>query len=253
MRKSSFTSLLLGFAFVLACSTGSQRALARDGDAQPASPAGNFSAPRQLHKLEKNSPPRTRKKVAAVRGEDVPSSHAMESTQADVVAPQAPLTVAGHTAERRDAARIEAASKHKTTAAQPIPHEIQQFCANTASSAVDARVAWQAAKLVELEVRLTHRIAEFDAKRAEFEDWLHRHDEAMKEAKDDVVAIYSRMRPDAAASQLAVMNDEMAASLLAKLNSRVASAILAEMDPGRAARIANAMAGPVNAVGGKKS
>jgi flagellar motility protein MotE (MotC chaperone) len=253
MWKSSFTSLSLGIALVLACLTGSQSALARDGDMQPASQAGGFSAPRQLHKLERNSPSRPRKRVAALRGEGVRSSRDMESTQPDVVAPQAPLTVSRHSEEHRSTAKIESASKRKTAPAAPIPHEIRQFCANTANSAVDARVAWQAAKLVELEARLKQRIAEFDVKQAEFEDWLHKHDEAMKEAKDDIVAIYSRMRPDAAASQLAVMNDEMAASLLAKLNSRVASAILAEMDPGRAARIANAMAGPINAVGGKKS
>lgn len=139
----------------------------------------------------------------------------------------------------------------------PLPHEVQQFCANTASAAVDARVAWEAAKLAELETRLRQRIAEFEAKRADYEDWLHKHDEAMKEAKEDIVSIYSRMRPEAAAAQLADMDDVMAASVLAKLNSRSASAILAEMDPGRAARIANAMVGPPpgqpGAPGGKKS
>ncbi len=146
-----------------------------------------------------------------------------------------------------------AAVAEKPKPPAPLPREIQQFCANTASAAVDARVAWEAAKLVELEARLRQRIAEFEAKRAEYEDWLHKHDEAMKEANEDVVSIYSRMRPDAAAAQLAVMDDVTAASVLAKLNSRVASAILAEMDPGRAARIANAMVGPVSAAGGKKS
>ncbi|MGB8279233.1 MAG: MotE family protein [Methylovirgula sp.] len=147
----------------------------------------------------------------------------------------------------------EPAAKSKAAAAAPVPHEIRQFCANTAGAAADARVVWQAAKLIELEAKLRQRIAEFEVKRAAYEDWLRKHDEAMKEARDDVVAIYSRMRPDAAAAQLAVMDDIMAASLLTKLNSRNASAILAEMDPGRAARIANAMVGPVIAAGGKKS
>lgn len=135
----------------------------------------------------------------------------------------------------------------------PLPREVLQFCASTASAAVDARVAWEASRLTELEAKLRQRIAEFEAKRAEYEDWLRKRDEAMKQVTEDVVSIYSRMRPDAAAAQLSVMDDVMAASLLAKLNSRVASAILAEMDPGRAARIANAMVGPVSAAGGKKS
>ncbi len=136
---------------------------------------------------------------------------------------------------------------------KPLPREVQQYCANTANAAVDARVAWEAAKLTELEAKLKQRITEFEAKRAEYEDWLHRHDDAMKQAKDDVVSIYSHMQPEAAASQLAVMDDVMAASVLSKLSSRSASAILAEMDPGRAARIANAMVGPIGASDGKKS
>jgi flagellar motility protein MotE (MotC chaperone) len=136
---------------------------------------------------------------------------------------------------------------------KPLPREVQQYCANTANAAVDARVAWEAAKLTELEAKLKQRIAEFEAKRAEYEDWLHRHDEAMKQAKEDVVSIYSHMAPEAAASQLAVMDDVTAASVLTKLSSRSASAILAEMDPGRAARIANAMVGPIGATDGKKS
>jgi len=130
---------------------------------------------------------------------------------------------------------------------------VREFCANTANAATEARIAWQAARLTELAAQLRQRIAQLEAKRAEYEDWLHKHDEAMKEAKEDVVAIYSRMRPDSAAAQLADMDDVMAASLLSKLNSRVASAILAEMDPIHAARIANAMVGPVNPADGKKS
>ncbi|HEY1735380.1 MAG TPA: MotE family protein [Methylovirgula sp.] len=146
-------------------------------------------------------------------------------------------------------------TQHAEAKPKPLPREVQQYCANNANAAVDARVAWEAAKLAELETRLRTRIAEFEAKRAEYEDWLHRHDEAMKQAKEDVVSIYSHMAPEAAASQLAVMDDVTAASVLTKLNSRNASAILAEMDPGRAARIAGAMVGPINtnAPTGKKS
>jgi flagellar motility protein MotE (MotC chaperone) len=236
--------LLLGIAFALACS-GPQSALASEGDA-PA--AATSSAPRQLHYPEKKPRPENRKKLTAMRSERAPASRAVADIDPDVATK--PHAAPGHSAEAKEATKHEAASERK---AAPVPHEIQQFCSNIANSAADARVAWQAARLIELDAKLKRRIAEFDVKRAEFEDWLHKHDEAMKQAKDDIVAIYSKMRPDAAASQLAVMNDDMAASLLAKLNARVASAILAEMDPGRAARIANAMAGPVNPSDGKKS
>ncbi len=247
MREYSFTSLLLGIAFALACSSGPQSALASEGDA-PA--AATSSAPRQLHYPEKKPRPADRKKLTAMRNDDAPASRAVADIQPNAAARQKPHAALKHSAEAK---KREEASEHKPAPLTPAPPEIRQFCSNIANSAADARVAWQAARLIELDAKLKRRIAEFDVKRAEFEDWLHKHDEAMKQAKDDIVAIYSKMRPDAAASQLAVMNDDMAASLLAKLNARVASAILAEKDPGRAARIANAMAGPVNPVDGKKS
>lgn len=250
MREYSFTSLLLGIAFAFACSSGSQSALASEGDA-PA--AATSPAPRQLHYPEKRPRPANRKKLTAMRSDAAPASRAVADIQPNVAVHQKPHTALEHTIEAKEATKREAASERKTPPETPVSPEIRQFCTNIANSATDARVAWQAARLVELDAKLKRRIAEFDVKRAEFEDWLHKHDEAMKQAKADIVAIYSKMRPDAAASQLAVMNDDMAASVLAKLNARVASAILAEMDPGRAARIANAMAGPVNPADGKKS
>ncbi len=130
--------------------------------------------------------------------------------------------------------------------------DIQRFCSNNAATAGDARAAWQAAKLIELEEQVKQRIAELEAKRAEYEQWLKKREEAMKKAEDGVVAIYSRMRPEAAALQLSAMDDEMAATLLTKLPPRTASAILNEIEPGRAARLTNTMAG-VAAQDGKKS
>jgi len=128
--------------------------------------------------------------------------------------------------------------------AKAIPVDIQQFCANNISAASDARIAWQAAKLTELEAQVKKRIADLDAKRAEYVEWLKRRDEAMRKVQDDVVEIYAHMRPEAAALQLAAMDDTLAAALLAKFNARVASAILNEMEPARAARLTNAMIGP---------
>lgn len=137
--------------------------------------------------------------------------------------------------------------------AKPQMTEIQRFCTNNAATAGDARAAWQAAKLVELEEQIKQRIAELDAKRTQYQEWLRKRDEAMKKAEDGVVAIYSRMRPDAAALQLAAMEDVMAAALLAKLPPRTASAILNEIEPGRAARLTNTMVGSRMSPDGKKS
>ncbi len=129
----------------------------------------------------------------------------------------------------------------------------RQFCLNNAATANDQRLAWQVAKIAELETALKQHVGELEAKRAEYAEWLKKRDEAMKKSEDNVVAIYAKMRPDAAAAQLAAMDDAMAAAVIAKLNPRTASAVLAEMEPGRAARLANAMVGPPPPADKKKS
>jgi flagellar motility protein MotE (MotC chaperone) len=136
---------------------------------------------------------------------------------------------------------------------KPQMTDIQKFCSNNATSAGDARAAWQAAKLVDLEEKVKQRIAELEAKRKEYEEWLKKRDEALKKTEDSVVAIYSKMRPDAAALQIAAMDDVMAATLLSKLPTRNASLILNEIEPGRAARLANTMSGIGASSEGKKS
>ena len=98
---------------------------------------------------------------------------------------------------------------------------------------------------------MRERIAELVAKRAEYEKWLKLRDDFLKKAEDNVIAIYSRMRPEAAAVQLGSMVDDTAAAVLAKLNPRSASAILNEMEPARAAALANTLSGMRQTDGGK--
>jgi flagellar motility protein MotE (MotC chaperone) len=128
-----------------------------------------------------------------------------------------------------------------------------QFCKNIADAALDARVAWQQKELEAAETKLRQRIAELEAKRAEYEKWLKLREEFLKKAEDSVVEIYSRMNPDAAAQQIASMADETAAAVLAKLRVRNASAILNEMEPARAAHFADTLAGMRRADDGKTS
>jgi flagellar motility protein MotE (MotC chaperone) len=118
------------------------------------------------------------------------------------------------------------------------------YCRNIANAAADARYARQVDALEAMNKDLTERINALEAKRAEYETWVKRREDMMRKADDAVVAIYSQMRPDAAAKQLAVMNDESAAAILAKLAPRLASAILNEMDAPTAAHLTNVMAGP---------
>ncbi len=114
-----------------------------------------------------------------------------------------------------------------------------QYCANIADAASDARFSLQKEALAKMEKEIESRIKVLEAKRAEYEEWLRRRNEVLEKADATVVSIYARMRPDAAALQLANMQDEIAAAVIAKLNPRTASAVLNEMEPARAAQLAN--------------
>ncbi|WP_246153995.1 MotE family protein [Methylobacterium oryzihabitans] len=133
-----------------------------------------------------------------------------------------------------------------TTAAAPAAPtgaaKAQAYCAGIADAAADARFAWQKETLAALEKQVEERIQRLEAKRAEYEEWLRRRNEFLAKAEAGVVAIYTKMKPDAAALQLANMPEEGAAAILTKLNARAASAILSEMEAARAAQLARAMA-----------
>ncbi|MDE5442561.1 hypothetical protein GWG65_14105 [Bradyrhizobium sp. CSA207] len=127
--------------------------------------------------------------------------------------------------------------------AVPADNEVALFCSNVADPAVDARLAWQLKELEKAETQLRERIAEVEAKRAEYEKWMALRDDFLKKAEASVVEIYSRMKPDAAATQIAGMADETAAAVLAKLSPRSSSAIFNEMDTARAAHLADLLGG----------
>jgi flagellar motility protein MotE (MotC chaperone) len=119
----------------------------------------------------------------------------------------------------------------------------QQYCANIADAAADARFAWQKNTLAEVQQEVDRRVAMLEAKIAEYQKWLARRDEFSKKANQSLVNIYSRMRPDAAALQLVKMDEETAAAVLIKLDARIASLILNEIPPAQAARLAGTIAG----------
>ncbi|WP_018260085.1 MotE family protein [Methylobacterium sp. WSM2598] len=121
------------------------------------------------------------------------------------------------------------------------PSRAAAYCNGIVDAAADARVAWQKETLTALEKQVEERIRQLEAKRAEYEEWLRRRNEFLAKADETVVAIYMKMRPDAAALQLANMPDEAAAALLTKLNARTASSILSEMEASRAAQLARIM------------
>ena len=131
----------------------------------------------------------------------------------------------------------------------------RQYCVNIANAAADARFAWQKKTLADTEQELEKRIALLEEKTAEFQKWVTRRDEFVKKARDNLVLIYTRMRPDAAAMQLTAMDEETASAVLLKLDPRTASLILNEMEPAQAARLTAIIGGAarVAPAGGPRS
>jgi flagellar motility protein MotE (MotC chaperone) len=130
---------------------------------------------------------------------------------------------------------------------------VGRYCTNIAAAAGEARIAWQMKRLEELDAQIKKRIAELDAKEAEAREWVNKRQEMLKKADDDIVAIYGKMRPEAAASQLIAMDDGSAAAILSKLNPRAASTILNEMEAARAAKLTDLMAGIAKAASASPS
>lgn len=125
----------------------------------------------------------------------------------------------------------------------PAPrNETQQYCSNIAAAAADARYAWQRKQLTDLQAQLKQQTAELDAKQTEIRAVLARRDEMMKKANDTVIGLYAHMKAEAAASQLAALDNEMAAVILSQLNQRQATSILNEIPPEKAARLVTAIA-----------
>ena len=122
------------------------------------------------------------------------------------------------------------------------------YCASIANPAADARFAWQKKTLAEMEQEIVKRIALLEEKTAEYQKWLTRRDEFSKKANETVLHIYARMRPDAAAAQLAVLDEETAAAVLTKLEPRTASLILSEMDAAQAVRLTGTISGAAKVI-----
>ncbi|HWB44668.1 MAG TPA: MotE family protein [Hyphomicrobiaceae bacterium] len=159
-----------------------------------------------------------------------------------VEAPRPPVPrSAQETAPAKPAAAEAAKPKLKAEAVEARP--AQDYCVNIANAAADARYMWQKKALTDIEKELQERVAKLEAKVAEYQQWLARRDEFSKKAQATLISIYSRMRPDAAALQLADLDIETAAAVLTKLDPRVSSAILAEMNAKHAARLTATISG----------
>ncbi|MBB3656248.1 flagellar motility protein MotE (MotC chaperone) [Rhizobium sp. BK650] len=120
--------------------------------------------------------------------------------------------------------------------------EVKQFCTNIADPARDQRYLLQKQELEKLRADIDSRIAEMDRRKAEYQDWLKRRDDFLKQAEAGLTDIYKKMKPDAAALQLQDVRPELAAAVIMRLGPRQSSQILNEMDSTKAAKIAGIIA-----------
>jgi flagellar motility protein MotE (MotC chaperone) len=138
-------------------------------------------------------------------------------------------------------ASLKAEAKPGSNAVKATPAE--EYCANIANPAADARFMWQKKMLAAMEQEIAKRVAAMEEKAAELQKWLARREEFSKKANETLLSIYTRMKPDAAAQQMAGLDEETAAALLIKLEPRKASLILNEMDSNQAIRLAATISG----------
>ncbi|MBN9054925.1 MAG: MotE family protein, partial [Rhizobiales bacterium] len=93
-----------------------------------------------------------------------------------------------------------------------------------------------------LQKDVDERIKTLEARRAEYQDWLKRRNDFLKSAEAGLVEIYRKMKPDAAAAQLAELDPEIASAIVMKLPPRQSSTILGEMPADKAAALTRIIA-----------
>lgn len=133
----------------------------------------------------------------------------------------------------------------RAVAAAPAPletgTEIERYCSNIADAARDRRYVLQTQEMEALQKEVDKRIEVLEQKRAEYESWMKRREAFIELAQENVVRIYSGMRPDAAAERLAEMDPTLAASILTRIEPRKAGVILNEMERKAAATLTGIM------------
>lgn len=123
-----------------------------------------------------------------------------------------------------------------------VPADAQNFCANIVDEARERRYAIQRQELDTLRAEIEEKIAVLEERRAAFEAWATKREQFAEAANEGLVAVYSNMRPDAAAQRMEEIPPELSAALLTKLKPRTSAAILNEMSTSDAALITQIMA-----------
>ncbi|MEL6747397.1 MAG: MotE family protein [Pseudomonadota bacterium] len=120
--------------------------------------------------------------------------------------------------------------------------DVATFCANIIDPARERRYAEKNVELKALQRALDERLEALEERRKAYEAWRQKRDEFAEQAQGTLVAIYAKMRPDAAAERLELLPPPLAAAIVMKLKPGRAGTILNEMGVARAAAISNIIA-----------
>lgn len=123
--------------------------------------------------------------------------------------------------------------------------DIREFCTNIADAARDRRYLIQRQELQELKAKVDERIESLKIYRDDYKEWLDKRNNFLATAEAGLVDIFRKMNPDAAASQLEIIDENIAAAIIMKLNPSLSSRIFNEMDATIAARLATIIASVV--------
>ncbi len=141
-------------------------------------------------------------------------------------------------------------SDDKDTESLPVPtgpapelSPAQQYCSNIIDTTSAAQIAQQTRNLEKAKKEIDDRIALLSSKAEVLKSWMKLREDFAAHATDSLVQIYSRMKPDSAAAQLAAMDEMTSAAIISKLAPKISSPIMAEMDVVKAARLSAVIAG----------
>lgn len=127
-----------------------------------------------------------------------------------------------------------------------INDDIRNFCDNIADAAKDKRYLLQREELYKLQTQVDERIEALKIQRDDYKQWLEKRNDFLEKAEVGLVEIFKKMKPDAAAKQLEIIDQNIAAALLMKLSPRLSSQIFNEMKAATAATLATIIASTVN-------
>ena len=96
--------------------------------------------------------------------------------------------------------------------------------------------------LKKIEAEIDVKIVALETRQSELQQWIGKREAMLKAAAKELVDIYAKMDPEAAAKQLAELDTTTATSVIRQLSPRGASAILNVMEAKQAARLAKAIA-----------